>query len=130
TFTGTVSATCQITIDSGGVLGASADLMTLSTTEAGGSAGAATIQASDASFQVAAVAPASFTAAPAEGNTGITFATFYSASGATAAANVDGSVPTALEAGLTNVSVDLQATKADGAFPAGEYSADVTITCE
>lgn len=69
TFTGTVSATCQITIDSGGVLGASADLMTLSTTEAGGSAGTATIQASDSSFQVTAVAPASFTSAPAGGNT-------------------------------------------------------------
>jgi len=130
TFTGTVSATCQITIDSGGVLGASADLMTLSTTEAGGSAGTATIQASDSSFQVTAVAPASFTSAPAVGNTGVTFAALYSASGATTATEVDGSVPTALEAGLTNLSVDLEATKSDGAFPAGEYSADVTITCE
>lgn len=130
TFSGTVDATCQIIVDAGGVLGTSMDLMTLSTTEAGGSPGAATIQASDGSFQVSAVAPAAFTTAPSGGDTAVTFASFYTASGATNVSNIDGITPTSLEAGVTNLSVDLQAVRSADAFPAGSYSADVMVTCE
>jgi hypothetical protein len=130
TFSGTVDSTCLITINSAGIFGTSPDFTVLGTTETNGSAGTATILATGETFQLTATAPAVFTASPTGGDAGVTFASFYTATGATSAANVEGATPSTLAAGTTNLSVDLTATKAGGSFPAGNYAAEVTVTCE
>ncbi|WP_011580643.1 MULTISPECIES: hypothetical protein [Chelativorans] len=129
-FSSTVSATCNIAIDSAGIMTPSSDQTQLSSQEQGGSAGLATITTTGASFDVTASAPTAFSAAPAGGETNVTFASLYSATGATTATDVAGATPTALGTGVTNLAVDLTATKSTGIFPEGNYSADVTITCE
>jgi len=130
TFSGVVTETCTINVDSPGTLVANTDLTTLSTNEAGGTAGVATIQTTGSSFSVSAAAPAVFTSAPAGGDENVTFATLYSATGATNLADVVGDTPSALAQGTTTLSVDLTATKSSGSFPAGNYTADVVVTCE
>ncbi|WP_246225868.1 hypothetical protein [Chelativorans xinjiangense] len=129
-FNGSVLSTCLITIGTPGTLAASADYTMLSSTEAGGSSGTATILTTGAGFEVSTSAPVTFVAAPAGGNDSVTFASSYSANGVTSLLDVVGSVTSPLGLGLTNLDVDLAATKSAGAFSAGNYTAEVTVTCE
>lgn len=130
TFNGTVLPSCLITIGTPGTLTADAGYTELSSKNAGGVAGTATVVATAATFGLSTSAPATFTSAPAGGDDNVTFVSNYSASGVTSVTDVVGTVTTPLGIGLTNVNVDLTATKASGNFPAGNYIADVTITCE
>lgn len=129
-FNGSVLSTCLITIGTPGTLVASADYQTLSSTEAGGVSGSATILATGMGFQVSTGAPTAFVSSPAGGDDSVTFASSYSASGVTTLTDVVGSITSPLGIGLTNLSVDLTATKSAGTFPAGNYTAEVTVTCE
>ena len=129
-FSGTVDPVCTILVDSPGTIAPNTDHTALSSQEAGGSPGVATIQTSNANFSVSTTAPTVFTSAPTGGDTDVTFATFYSASGATTLDNIAGSSASVLDQGTTTLSVDLTATKASGTFPDGNYAADVVVTCE
>ncbi|WP_048646520.1 hypothetical protein [Nitratireductor soli] len=127
-FNGDILDGCSITIDAAGTLAANAALSELSSTEAGGSSGRATILATAGGLSVSTAAPAAFSAAP--GGAAATFASFYTADGVTTAGRSPGATLTALNAGTTTLEVDLVATSTGGAFPAGAYAADVTVTCE
>ncbi|MFC6490537.1 hypothetical protein [Nitratireductor sp. GCM10026969] len=129
-FNASVLSTCLITIGTPGVMTASADYTELSSLEAGGASGTATILTTAAGYEVSTSAPVAFVSAPAGGDDSVTFASSYSASGVTSLTDVVGSVTSVLGLGLTNLDVDLTATKSAGAFPAGSYVAEVTVTCE
>lgn len=129
-FTGLVTSTCVLTVGTPGVLGANADYSTLSSAAAGGTAGLVTALSTGTTFRVSAIAPTSFSISPDGGNDGVTFAASYQASGATSIGNTLGAVTTTLGLGLTNLTVNLDATKSSGPFPGGAYTAEVVVRCE
>lgn len=128
-FNGTVADTCVITMGSNGTIVPNAGYTQLSSTFAGGAAGTATILATGGGQNVSATAPASFSAAPGSA-AGSTFTATYDLSGATTALGVAGATTTNLNAGSTNVAVDLTAAHPSGTFEAGTYTATVVLTCE
>ncbi|MCR4267813.1 hypothetical protein [Nitratireductor sp. ZSWI3] len=129
-FNGTILSTCLITIGTPGTLAANADFTELSSEAPGGISGTATILTTGIGYNLSTSAPAAFTSAPAGGDDAVVFASSYSASGVTSLLDVVGTVTSPLGLGLTNVDVDLTATKSSGNFPAGSYTAQVTVTCE
>ncbi|WP_421871427.1 hypothetical protein [Nitratireductor rhodophyticola] len=129
-FNGNIVSTCLITIGTPGILAANGDFSVLSSTGAGGTSGNATILTTGGGVNVSTSAPTAFAAAPDGGDGDVTFASSYSASGVTTLLDVVGEVASPLGLGLTNLNVDLSATKAAGVFPAGNYTAEVVVTCE
>ncbi|MCT7375255.1 hypothetical protein [Chelativorans salis] len=129
-FNGLITSTCLINVGTPGTLVASADYTELSSTEAGGTSGTVTILTTGAGYEVSTDSPSAFATAPAGGGDSVTFASSYSANGVTSLTDVVGSLASPLGLGLTNLSVDLMATKSTGTFPAGDYMAEVTVTCE
>lgn len=129
-FNGNVISTCLITVGTPGILSTNGAMNVLSSSEAGGVSGTATVVTTGAGFNLSTSAPSTFFLAPAGGDDDVSFATHYSASGVTSLLDVVGSVTSPLGLGLTNVDVDLSATKSAGVFPAGNYTAEVTLTCE
>ncbi len=127
-FNGTVADTCAITVNSSGTITPNATYTQLSSTNAGGAAGTATILAIGTGWDVAADAPSSFSTEPTP--TASTFAASYNLSGVTTAANVPGATTTALNNGSTNVAVNLTATHPTGSYTAGTYTATVVLRCE
>lgn len=125
-FNGDVSNTCAITIVDAGILTTNVGQTQLSSENAGGQAGTATVVATSSAYQVSVNAPAAFNAgSPAAPST---FAAKYSTTGASTYTNA--TVANPLAAGTTNVSVNLAANKTAGSFPTGTYSATVILRCE
>lgn len=127
-FNGNIADTCAITVVSSGTITPNGDYSELSSTNPGGVAGAATIMATGTGWEVSADAPGSFSSEPVP--TSSTFATTYDLSGANTASNVPGTTLTALNNGVTHVSVDLTATHPTGSYQAGLYAATVVLRCE
>ena len=134
-FNGTVTHTCTIAVNSGGTMVADGGFQNLGSTIGAGVAGDATISATGNTFQVSIDTPNSFDTQPAADTTGETFTGSFVATGATSAsgaaaggANSGGST---LNAGNTDVSVDLVAAKSGtDVFEAGAYQATVVLRCE
>jgi hypothetical protein len=129
-FTGIVTTTCVLTVGLPGVMAPTADYGTLSSSASGGIAGTVQALATGGNFKVSAVAPTSFTLAPPGGGDNVNFAASYSAAGSTTIGTTPGANQTALNAGLTNLSVNLAATKSAGVFAGGAYAAEVIVRCE
>lgn len=129
-FTGIVTTTCVLTVGAPGVIAPSADYTTLSSTAAGGLAGTVAALATGGAFKVSAVAPTSFTVAPAGGGDNVSFAATYAGAGSTNIGATPGTNQTTLNAGVTNLSVNLAATKSNGVFAGGAYAAEVIVRCE
>ncbi|NNU17608.1 hypothetical protein HK107_14850 [Parvularcula sp. ZS-1/3] len=129
TFTANVGGTCTVIADTDGTLGPSADLTILSSTEAGGTRGRATVTTTGSGFNVTVAPPANFTTGPVDADTNTSFATSYDASGVTVAVGVPGPTPSPLGLGLTFLDVDATATKSAGTFSAGNYTLDTIVTC-
>jgi hypothetical protein len=129
-FSGTVSSTCVLTVGTPGVIFPNAAYDQLSSQNAGGTSGVVTALATDSSYEISADAPVSFTAAPAGGDSGVTFEVTYQGTGATNIGATVGNTPTQLNAGTTTLEVDLSASKSSGTFPAGNYATEVTVRCE
>ncbi|MEM9330853.1 MAG: hypothetical protein AAGA53_05975 [Pseudomonadota bacterium] len=129
-FTGTVSATCLITVTGGGTLAANAGFTSLSSVNAGGAAGTANVT-SNGAFSVSLDPVTNFdpttTAPNADLNT--LFNSSYDLAGANTTTGATGTTALA-NTGITNVSVDLTATKSSGVFEAGSYDATVVLRCE
>lgn len=128
-FNGTVADSCTVVADSAGTIAINTGNTVLSSTEAGGAAGAATITASTTTYEVTVDAPSTFTTAPAGSDTNTTFATTYDASGATTASGVAGTTATTLGAGSTTLAVNASATKSSGIYNSGTYSLTTTVRC-
>lgn len=128
-FNGVVLSTCSIVVSAPGTLDLSADGLKLSSREGLGIPGSATLLTTGAGYHVDVSTPTSFTLAPSGVNSGVGFSTQYSASGVSLALNVQGGITTSLGVGVTNLTVNLTASRAAG-FPAGIYAAQTTVTCE
>lgn len=126
-FGGAVSNSCTLTAGSDGVLVPSLESDVLSSEGGSGSAATVTALATARGFTVQTIAPTAFTTGD---STGVTFASKYSVSGSTTAANVAGTTATTLNRGSHQVAVNLSATKASGVFANGSYAATVTVRCE
>lgn len=129
-FDGTVSNTCSITVVDAGTLATNVGQTVLGSEETGGAAGTATIVTTSAAYSISADAPSAFTNAPTGGNTNVTFAANYSASGASSIGQTDGGTATGLSTGSYDVNVNMAATKSTGSFPSGSYDATVVLRCE
>ncbi len=127
-FNGSVSASCAITVGSSGTITPNATYSELSSANAGGAPGTASILAIGTSWNVSADAPSSFSTEPV--TTASTFSASYDLSGVTTAASVPGSTTTSLGNGTTNVSVNLTAAHPSGSYQAGTYAATVVLRCE
>ena len=127
-FDATVNNTCSITVNQAGLLTANVGQTVLSSTNAGGSAGVAEIVATSANYAVSIDQPTAWQAFPTNGDTNVSFAATYAASGATTVATTDAANP--LATGTTSVNVNMSATKSSGSFPTGTYAAVVVLRCE
>lgn len=126
-FNGIIDGICIIVVGAAGSLDIAADGLALSTSY--GSAATAVVTTTGGGFELSVGTPSVFDTAPTDGNTGVSFQTSYTTTGITAVSGILGGVATALGIGITNVSVDLTATRSD-VFPMGTYGAETTITCE
>lgn len=129
-FGGIVTSICVLTVGSSGVLSPNAQYTSLSSITSGGSTGTLAALTTGTGFRVSASTPSSFLSAPSGGSDNVTFETRYSTSGATILGLTLGNTQSTLAVGLTNISVDLTATKSSGHFSSGNYSAQVVVTCE
>lgn len=127
-FDAVVNNTCTIAVGPAGVLTTNVGQTTLSSANAGGSAGTADITATSAAYQVSVNAPTAFATAPVNGGTNVTFAANYASAGATTLAA--GNTARPLSTGVSNITVNMTATKTSGSFPTGTYAAIVVLRCE
>lgn len=126
-FNADVQNTCAITVDNAGTLTTNVGQTQLSSENAGGAAGAATIVTTSAAYQVSVNAPTAFDTMPA-GGAASSFSAKYSTTGASTYSNQ--TVANPLATGTTNVQVHMAANKATGSFPTGLYAATVVLRCE
>lgn len=126
-FSGSVSSTCTIVVNSNGTIAPNATATVLGSKLAGGAAGQATITTNDASFNVSVANPTDFSG-PAVFTGTPTFLSEYALSGATGGSG-DHTAATSLALGVTNVDVDMTATLASGVYNTGSYSGTVVLTC-
>lgn len=127
-FDATVNNTCTIAVGPAGLLATNVGQTVLSSSIAGGTAGTADITATSAAYQVSINAPTAFATAPTGGGTNVTFAANYSSAGATVLAA--GNTARPLNTGVSNITVNMSATKTSGSFPTGTYAAIVVLRCE
>jgi len=128
TFDATVAAACTLAVNSNGTMVASADLGTLSSKLAGGSAAALTL--STTGGVDLSVDPVTMVTVPAGDVTATTWTPTYSASGAHTVAET-GTTTALATPGISTVSVNLVGAKGGSdRFAAGSYQATVTVRCE
>lgn len=121
---------CQIVVTQSGTMTTNAGLTELSSKQPGGAQGQAEVTTTNGSFNISVDAPTSFSTMPTDGDTGVTYATSYSLSGATTAPETAGTVTTKAKRGVTDVAVDLVATRTGSIFPAGNYTGVTVLRCE
>ncbi len=128
-FSGNVSASCTLTVDSNGTLAANTAATVLGSAEAGGVRGQVTAAAVGTGFTLSVANPTGFTANPTGGDTDVAFSSIYSATGATTVSDVAGGSGSALNSGTSVATIGMTATKSSGIFPPGAYSSVVVVTC-
>ncbi len=121
---------CQILVTQPGMIGVRYDSSAMGSTEAGGQPAYANVSVSNSSFRIALDGPYGFIQMPPNGDTGVTFSTGYSGTGATNFSETPGTIPVKLKKGDSRIAVNMSAKKNSNAFPAGFYSAQVTLRCE
>ena len=137
--------TCEIVVNSAGVMTTNAGETVLSSQEAGGQGGVATVTSRKLTgnppglgprFSVTFEAPSTFTTMPVGGDTGVTFEARFSGVSISRGRNFNnrlGSRPIRLRrrgVSITEITGDLIATRTGSTFPAGTYSAIGTLRCE
>ena len=128
-FNGLILDTCVVAILSTGTLAADATYTSLSSENAGGARGAATVVTTSLDFDLQIDSPVGFSAMPAGGDTGVTYGALVSATGVTSLVDIVDGALSALGLGLTTLSVGATATRGAGVFPAGSYQLPVTVRC-
>lgn len=129
-FTTTILSSCILVVGNAGLFGLNATGDVLDSKLAGGLSGSVLATSTGGGYLLSVASPGAFTLAPSGGGDNVTFASTYSLAGATSTGETPESTTTALNLGISTVSVDLAATKSTGIFGAGLYSAAVTVTCE
>ena len=128
-FNGLILDICLVAILGSGTLAPDAAYMSLSSENPGGARGGATIVTTSTNFDLVVDAPASFSMAPAGGDTGVSYNALVSATGVTLLTDILDGALSALGLGLTTLSVGATATRGAGNFPAGAYQMPVTVRC-
>ncbi|MBG1232239.1 hypothetical protein [Aestuariivirga litoralis] len=126
-FNGQVADTCVLAAGTAGTLTSAADFKKLSSSNAGGASASVNAMATSSNYTIKTIAPTSFSVGD---SSNVAFATQYNVNGATSAYQVPGATATKLNAGNSQIAVNLDAAKASGTFPAGTYTATVTVRCE
>ena len=121
---------CQIVIRDNGTMVQNVGSTKLSSLINPGRPGLADVTATSGSFYLSVDRPAGFSTAPQGGSSDVVFSTLFSGLGKTNFSLSPGTARAKLKKGLTNAEVHLEAAKLRGAFPAGRYSATVTLRCE
>lgn len=121
---------CQIVIRDNGTMVQNVGSTKLSSQINPGRPGEADVTTTTGSFYLSVDRPAGFSAAPQGGSSDVEFSTQLAGRGKTNFSLAPGTARVKLKNGLTNVEVHLEAVKLRGAFPAGRYSATVTLRCE
>lgn len=121
---------CQIVLTQPGTLGVSYDATTIGSNQPGGRAGIANITTTNSSYAIALDLPAGFSAAPIDGNNGVSFKASYSGTGDTNFSNLPGTFPVKLKRGDTRITTHITATRFGDTFPSGAYSAELIVRCE
>ena len=128
---GNGNQSCQILVVNSGNLGSGLENNTLSSKIYGGKSGSAQIVTTNGSYSLSIDPPLGFSASPVGGNQNVTMNASYSGQGVTNFSETPGTIDIRLKRGLTVVDTHLTAKKSDGQpFPAGFYSAEVTLRCE
>jgi len=127
-FNGTVAATCTMGVVTNGTMTVSTNLQSLSSHNAGGSAGSVVVNTTGSVSL--SVDPVTVTTVPATDVTPITWSPTYSAAGAHTISETP--LPTALSVpGTSTVTVHVAGTKTgNNRFAQGNYQATVTVRCE
>ena len=127
-FNGTIAATCVLVVNANGTMTVSTDLQSLSSHNAGGSAGTVTLTTTGGVN--ISVDPVTVVSAPPADATPTTWSPTYATSGVHNFA--EGSASHALATpGVDIVTVNLAGTKSGAnAFTQGAYQAQVTVRCE
>lgn len=127
-FNGTIAPTCTLVVNSNGTITASTDLQSLSSHNAGGSAGSVALVTTGG--VVLSVDPVTTTSVPAADTTTTTWTPTYLATGAHTISETGSSTSLAAP-GASAVSVHLGGTKGGSdRFAAGAYQVTVTVRCE
>lgn len=121
---------CQIVILDNGTMVQNVGSTKLSSLINPGRPGLADVTTTTGSFYLSVDRPFGFSAAPQGGSNDVAFSTQFTGRGKTNFGLTPGSARVKLKNGLTNVELHLEAAKLKGAFPAGRYSATVTLRCE
>lgn len=121
---------CQIILGGEGVLREVPGLFELSSKSAGGRPGSAQVMTSNSSFRVNIDTPLGFHSAPRGGNSGVVMTASYTAHGASNFSETPGNIQHKLKKGITNIEAHLVAHRNGDPFPAGNYSAVLTLRCE
>ena len=121
---------CAIMVTQNGRLRPNIENTELSSRQAGGIAGVATVTSTNSSYQMSIDQTIGFTSAPADGNTNTTFSATYSGSGAANFMETPGNIPVKAQKGTTTVETNFIATRSPDAFPAGNYNGELILRCE
>jgi hypothetical protein len=128
-FNGSLLDICVVLVTDSGTITPNGDYTELSSENAGGDRGGATITTTSANFDLVVDAPAAFSSAPSGGDAGVTFDALVTASGVTVLTDIVDGVLSSLGLGLTTLQVGVTASKGAGVFPAGAYQVPVTVRC-
>ena len=128
---GNGNQTCEIIVVSPGSIGASIENKVLSSKLMGGRAGTAHINATNSSYSLSVDNPVGFTAMPAGGSDGVIMTASFMGNGDTNFSETPGNYNVRIKRGLTIVQTHMTAERTNGIpFPAGYYSAEITLRCE
>lgn len=122
---------CGIFVINPGILGTSIETNELSSKIMNGRAGIVQVFAGRRRYSLSIDPPRGFSAFPPGGNHSVVMSSSYYGRGDTNFSERDGTSRVRLRRGLTTVLTHLNAQRSDGStFPAGQYSAELTVRCE
>ncbi len=122
---------CQIVLVNEGNLHEIPGTYKLSSKGGGGRPGVAQVTTSNSSYRVTVDQPLGFINAPFGGNSSVLMKASYSGSGSSNFSETPGDIEQKLKRGTTTIETNLVAERSDGTpFPAGRYTAELTLRCE
>ena len=128
-FNGSVTHTCVITVGPAGTITANAGFDNLSSSNAGGGAGSASVASTGNGFDISVDAPT--LSKPAADVTAETLTSSYSTTGATTTSGTNATAANSLNNGTASVTIHMNAQKGGtDVFEAGAYTGQVVLRCE
>lgn len=121
---------CQLVVIQNGTMVQNIGATRLSSQVNAGMPGRADVTTTNGSYYISVDPPAGFSSAPQGGNLDVAFSSSVSGHGVTNFAETPGNIRVKLKKGSTQVDINLVAQKLSGAFPAGNYVAELTLRCE